>query len=154
MMTKLGGSARLMNTDAAGIPLLLFLRTDAESCRICCSGSERAEVVLTSALCLQLGSCWFVYLSMRKVVCTVALLYVLVVSALAAPSPQISPAQRNLGKAIFAPAPGPSFAALAPLQPVPYDSESKSKVRILRFQDPLSPYGCTFMVKDATLLCD
>ncbi|KAK9901570.1 hypothetical protein WJX75_002563 [Coccomyxa subellipsoidea] len=63
---------------------------------------------------------------MRKAVCTVALLFVLGVSALAAPSPQTSPVQRHLGKAIFAPAPGPSFAALAPLQPVPYDSESKS----------------------------
>jgi hypothetical protein len=141
MMTKLGGSARFINTDSAGIPLLLLLRTDAGSCRICCSGSERAEVVSTSALCLQLGSCWFVYLSMRKAVCTVALLFVLGVSALAAPSPQTSPAQRHLGKAIFAPAPGPSFAALAPLQPVPYDSESKSNVRNLGFQDPVSPCG-------------
>lgn len=48
--------------------------------------------------------------------------------AVAAPSPQSSPAERQLGRPYLAPAPGPASAALAPLQPVPYEAAAKSKV--------------------------
>ncbi len=67
---------------------------------------------------------------MARVLRFIILVCLVVTVSVAAPSPRPSPTQRLLGRPYLAPAPGPAFAADAPLQPVPYDAAVKTKVRL------------------------